>query len=404
MTKVFYASLWLLAALTAAVLLVTGVRRLSPSRRTGLAALFVSMVGMLLALLSPGGAGTSRAAEFRRTTSALFSMLSLEEPAWVRIPEWKAVLALWKDLDSHARKDGGNTTTEQMETFRNRAKTVGAELDKAASEGRLPKDTVAAAKSIVDNQVWHINRMLSTCYRAVSLDHRRVENVTRRVELLKQLHRGGKVDDWLYEKAMEGMVSEISGQAAGNDKVQAEFKRLKAEAMTEGLMVQRLFDEHRIALLADQAGWNAFRKEAAPLFEDKGIEAWRDREARARQLVQLVSPTGVGSVAAAALTALLQDLSDHNFRLGPNAPTCYDMSMEGERKLQMRTKLLALLKEVRKSPTPDDKTWKERFDRFTPLVFALYYKPAKLADSETSPQFLLEAANLFDLMCDVARP
>jgi len=403
MAKLAYAGLWLLAVVVATVLLALGIRRLAPKRRTGLAALFASMVAVALALVSPDSAGTARAEVFRRTSAALFSMLNLAQPAWVQTSEWKAVLALWKDLDEHARAKGGDTTSEEMEAFRTRAKAVLADLDKAAAGGRLPERTVAAARTLVDQQVWHVNRMMATCYRAVSLDHRRVENVTRRVELLKQLREGGKVDDWLYERAMTGMVAEISGQAAGDEKVQKEFKRLKSDAVVEALQVQRLFDEHRLATLGDLAEWKAMKKEAAPLIDGKGVEGWTDKTVLDKKLLPLISPTGLGGGPAAALSAMLLDLSGHNFRLGPNAPTCYDMSMEGERKMTNRSKLLTLLKEVRKAPTADEKTWKERFDRFTPLVFALYYKPGKLADSETSPQFLLDAAHLFDLMCDLAR-
>jgi len=404
MTKLLYASLWLLAALMALVLLVFGIRRLAPSRRTGPAALFASMVAIALALLAPGPSHHPAASEFRHTSAALFSMLNLAQPAWVQLPEWKAVLSLWKDLDEHARGGRGQTTVEEMQAFRERAKAVAADLDKAAASGKLSAQTAAAARNIIDQQVWHVNRMMSTCYRAVSLDHRRVENVTRRVELLKQLHDGGKVDDWLYERAMADMVNEISGQAAGDDKVQKEFTRLKGEAVAEALQVQRLFDEHRLATLADAAAWKELKKQFAPLLESKGIEEWKDKETLDKMILPLVNPTGLGSVPAAALSALLLDLSRHNFRMGPNAPTCYDMSMEGERRLQNRSKLVAILAEVRKAPVVDEKTWKDRFDRFTPLVFALYYKPGKLADSETAPAFLLDAAHLFDLMCDLARP
>jgi hypothetical protein len=340
-----------------------------------------------------------------RTTRLFAALVGAVEPAWVATPEWKAVRELWgKLVDLEARMNRGGGQTSELETLQAKKREVAAGLDKLVSSSQITMATAEATVSILDKQLVHLRRMQATCYRAVSLDYQRRNKLQTRLALLEKLREGGKVDAWLYEQACKGLAEEVGAGPSAEAKLEGEVKTLAQKAGAEALLVERLFDEYRSTALAGDAGWGSLAKKCAPLFQGATAPEVGEKQTAEKGLQELVGKGLIRPVPAGFLAAVLSELAQHYRRLGPLAPTCYDMSQEGERKMQLRGKLGTLLKTLAKDQARlSDADWKAKFKEFSGYLFDLVAKPAKLAAEADDPSFLLDAAKTFDLLNDLAK-
>jgi hypothetical protein len=399
-SKTFIAALWTVALVVALILVLMGVRSLGKVPAKGVAGLFVAMVAACLAMVGP--APEARSADLARTTAVLATLLQGEAPAWARSSAWQALLTLWQQLLDHEKAKGGGTTEADLGVLKKKAGEVYEKLEAMVKVGKLPQATLDAAKAIIDHQLWHIDRLRASCYEPMPVGYFELETLQQRLPLLKKLRAGGKVDAWLYERAMKGLEDALyyEGMDAGN--YAGRLKQMTDSAVPEALLTQRYFDEYRIATLVDTEEWQALRKKAEFLFKGAGAPELRKAEEVEKSLLPIVKSQLLEARGAAYLAKLLTEISMHNFHVSPLAPSCYDMTVEGERRMQRRGKMATFMKELKGGEQMTDMAWSDKFKQFSALLFEAVAKPAKDAQSADDPAFLLLAAQVFDLVRHLA--
>lgn len=224
-------------------------------------------MGILLTLWSPRPAIADPT--LRGTTEALARILVAADADWAASPEWKAVISFW-DASEALDAKGRSATREEVDALRADEARVLEGLERLRDGGKLPAATFGAAKAILDRQVWHINRQRATCYKPMHIGHRRVGDLERRIKILEQLREGGKVDAWLYERAMDGYARDTDHRVPAADSRET-IKELSAVALDHALVVQRLLDERRIARALGSPEWGAVRADLAPMFRGESL-------------------------------------------------------------------------------------------------------------------------------------
>ncbi|MFH1529375.1 MAG: hypothetical protein ABIK09_01430 [Pseudomonadota bacterium] len=290
LTKILVALAWVLAA----ILFLLGVRTLH-SRRRGPVGVFLGLVGLFLTLWSPRPAASD---PVRGTSLALARLLVAQDVDWAATGAWKAVVEFW-DASEVLDGTGRAASQEEIDKLRADADAVLGDLETLVAEGAIPAATVEAARTIIDRQVWHINRQRATCYKPMGIGHRRLNDLQRRVALLERLREGGKVDPWLYERAMEGLTRDMDTNVPDRG-TRKQLQELVPVAMEHALVVQRLLDERRLAVFLSSPEWRALRADLTPLFKGRGLP-----EAVGAGLAGALQPqVAAGNLSAGALLHL----------------------------------------------------------------------------------------------------
>ncbi len=367
LTKIILTLAGVLAVIVAAILFALGVREVRSSQR-GLLGGFLGLVGILLTLWSPRPAAAD--VSLRGTSLALAQLLVAEDTDWASTSEWKAVIAFW-DASEILEEKGRAASQADIEALRADSEKILADLEVLAGKGGMPAATLGATRAIIDRQVWHINRQRATCYKPASIGHRRLNNLARRITLLEQLREGGKIDAWLYERAMDGFTVDTDPSVPDMDSRKLIIERSKI-AMEHALVVQRLLDERRLSRFLISPEWKAMRADLAPMFGGETLP-----EAVTAGLNSALQPqVAVGNLSEAALDHLghLLGLSGHN----------------------------KLFKRILGSISKDDaSTRKENLNALASLAFDGWARERGVPAAD-DPALLLEISEVYDLLRSLA--
>jgi hypothetical protein len=357
------------------------------------------LIALICALTTgPADAGPA----LHATTRALLAYAGAQAPAWASSPAWKAVLDLWNKLILFEKTTRSiNTTDQAIKDLQAAVDRVVAGLEAEQARGVLGAPTVEATKAILDHQVRHLDRLRSSCYEPMPVGYAKKEALAARLPLLKRLHADGKVDPWLYARALEGIEADLLKAGEDGGRYTEELGTMSEVAMAEALFVQRAFDEHRLAAAVATEAWRSLKADVAPIFRKAGAEAIRDAKAVEARLEDLVRDGMISQKAAGLLSTILSELSGHLFRSGPNAPTCYDMTMDGETRRLRRDALAAAVAALVEEPR-GDAAWAAALTGFNDSLWEVLGASAKEFSSKEDPAWRLLSAEIFDLVRHLA--
>ncbi len=226
----------------------------------------------LVCALASGSADARPA--LKATTRALLALTGAETPAWARSAAWKAVIDVWNKLIAFEKATNPmETTAQDIKQLQSSVDAAVAGLQAEGAKGAFGAPTIEVVKAILETQIQHIDRLRASCYEPMPLGYAKREALQARLPLLKKLHAAGKVDTWLYERALKGIENHLRDTGEDGGSYTKEIKKLSEAAMSEALFVQRAFDEYRLAAAADTEAWKALKTDAAPLFGSSGSKA-----------------------------------------------------------------------------------------------------------------------------------
>lgn len=347
------------------------------------------------------GAADARPA-LKSTTRALLNLAGAERPAWATSPAWKAVIDIWNKLILFEKSTRGiDTSDAALKDLQAAVDDVIAGLKAEEAKGVLGAATVEATKAILDHQVWHLDRLRASCYEPMPVGYAKKEALQLRLPLLKRLHADGKVDPWLYARALEGIEADLLQAGEDGGHYTDELVKMSAAALSEALFVQRAFDEHRLAAAVRTEIWKTLRADVSPIFRKAGAESIRDAGTVEGRLGELVRDGLIPPKAAKTLSVVLADLSGHLFASGPNAPTCYDMTMEGERRRLRRDALAQAVAALVTEPK-NDAAWEAALTGFSAVLWDVFGASSGDYPSKEDAAWRLHSAEVFDLVRHLA--
>ena len=402
MGKLISIALFAVALVVAIVLLLAGRKRLRVAKSSGVAGMFLVMVNVILASLSPAEARpVSNTPGIRATTAALLKLYSVDYTEWMKSDEWKAVVEFCEMLkhQSSGRGTDYEEMTGKIEKWDAQGKALIEDLKKLTAAGVMPAELVEVVEEFVSDQLYHLKRMMATCYTPVAIEQRVTKDLNKRIALLERLHKAGTLNQWLFDNALGGLGSTLRDA----ERV-ASVKDLSDKAWGEVLAVKRILDETRLKAVSGTDQWKAIRADVRDVFAQETPKVEIDVTALEKNLAELVDEGLLNKDAAFLFRAVINSVAAHNWQSGPLAPSCYKPSQRGIDLMDARKATRALAAAMIEGKEYSDEEWAEKLSLFTDLLLTLVYEPDNSPHKRDDLHFVLWGAEVFDLLVLLQQP